>query len=173
MNTRMSEAIMRPDNLNYRPAAMTNGRYRLRKVYLNNIASQSVTLSATGTTLVEWKLPANTPFNLGRSAIEYTNTLTAPAAAGFNWSFEDTFEICSSIQFCNASGVYLTDLQYANNYVSAVRKIDISQDDFEGGDYCSDLYKATAPASNFFPPSFTTTAGNPYTGECQTAPRDS
>ena len=86
-----------------------------------------------------------------------------PATAGLaNWNFEDTFEICSSIQFCNASGVYLTDLQYANMYVSAVRKIDISKADFECADVTSGLYKATSIATNFFPPTVVMPAANAY-----------
>ena len=97
----MSESSLKPDNLNYKSVAMHNGRYRIRRVPPNNITGSSVPLQATSTTLLEWKLPAGQVYNPARSLIDYT--IQMPATAGLaNWNFEDTFEICSSIQFCNA-----------------------------------------------------------------------
>ena len=97
-------SVMRPDNLNYKAVEMHNGRYRMRKVALNNQSGSSVDIQASSTTLVEWKLPANTVWNLGRSSIDYVINVPLTAAKA-KWSFEDTFEICGAIQFCNASGV--------------------------------------------------------------------
>ena len=156
----MSESSLKPDNLNYKSVAMHNGRYRLRKIPLNNITGSSVTLQPSSTTLLEWKLPAGQVFNPARSSIEYSIQLAANAKS--NWNFEDCFEICQSIQFCNASGMYLTDLQYAGIYTSAVRKIDIAKADFECSDNTSGLYRAIAPASNPFPPVAVMPAVNAY-----------
>ena len=145
-------SVPRPDNLNYKAVQMNNGRYRTRKIPINNVQTP-ITIDPVSTSMVEFKLPANQVWNTSRSTIDYSIDIPVPVTAGqSNWTFEDTFEICGAIQFCNASGVYLTDLQNANMYVSVARKIDISQDDFEGGDYTSGLYKSPAQSSNYFPP---------------------
>ena len=89
------ERVPKPDCINYKPVVMHNGRYRLRRLPLNNVTAAGVTLSAGATTLVEWKIPARTVFNPARSFIDYQ--LAFAAAASGNWIFEDTFEICSSI----------------------------------------------------------------------------
>ena len=164
-------SVPRPDNLNYKSVAMYNGRYRMRKVPISNMTTSSITLQPSATQLVEFKLPANQVWNPARSSIDYVLNIPAQTAA-YTWNFEDTFEICGAIQFCNASGVYLTDLQYANNYISAAHKVDIDQEDFEGGDVTGVLYKATVPwvtaaatpaaGSNFFPPRAVMPAVNAY-----------
>ncbi len=143
----------KPDNLNFSVYEQHNGRYRNRKMPVSNLANATVPLSAASTTLLEWKLPANSVFNLGRSTIDYNITVPAGGAGTFIWNFEDTAEIVSSIQLCNASGVYLTDLQYASNYVAAARKVDMAKGDFESADFTGGLYKGAAdPTKNFFPP---------------------
>ena len=45
-------------------------RYRYAKVVLNNISSSSVPISLSSTNLMEWKLPANTVYNLSKSYIQ-------------------------------------------------------------------------------------------------------
>ncbi len=150
------ERVPKPDCVNYKPVGMHNGRYRLRKVPLNNITGSSVTLSATATTLVEWKIPARTVFNPARSFIDYQTLFAAAGIGNYTWAFDDTFEICGSIQFCNASGIYLTDLQYASNYVSAARKIDTETRDYLSLDFTNALHKhEDVPTTNYFPPKAT------------------
>ena len=171
--------VPRPDNLNYKTVAMANGRYRMRKVPINNMANATITLQGAATQLVEFKLPANQVWNPARSSIDYVLNIPGQAAGQYTWNFEDTFEICGAIQFCNASGVYLTDLQYANNYIAAAHKVDIDQEDFEGGDCTGVLYKAPVPlvgtalvptaGSNFFPPKVNMPAVNAYNMPATTA----
>ena len=73
-------SVLRPDNLNYKTVEMHNGRYRMRKVPMNNQSGTSVDIQSNSTTLVEWKLPANQVWNLGRSSIDYViNVPTAGA----------------------------------------------------------------------------------------------
>ena len=165
----LDPSVQKPDNINYKAVDIHNGRYRLRKVPINNMANSSISLQAGATTLVEFKLPANTVWNTSRSSFEYMLNLPAQGAGLVSWNFEDTFEICGAIQFCNASGLYLTDLQYANNYVSVARKIDIDQNDFEANDMTSGLYKANGPyiaagtaRANYFPPQTIMPATNAF-----------
>ena len=138
-------AMHRPDNLNYKPTVMHNGRYRFHRLALNNSASNSFVLSANATQMIEWKIPARTIFNPARTSLDYQITIPAQGALTYMNSFEDCFEICQGIQLCNASGVYLCDLQYANNYTAVARKIDITKSDFECADVTSDLYKCQTP----------------------------
>ena len=156
-------SVPRPDNLNYKAVHMSNGRYRMRKIPLNN-TQLPIAQNATSLQLLEFKLPANQVFNTSRTTIDYMLTIGVPTngALTANWTFEDTFCECASIQFCNASGVYFTDLQNANNYVAVARKVDMDQSDFEGGDYTSGLYKAVSSAANYFPPTATLPAANVY-----------
>ena len=157
-----SEAVTRPDIVNYKTYPMHNGRYRLRKVPMNNITGNTLDLQSAATQLVEFRLPAGQVWNPARSSIDYQIEIPKEGAGKHIWSFEDTFEICSSIQFCNASGMYLTDLQYANNYVQTARKIDMDKEDFESLDFTSGLYKPLAASSNIFPPTTTMPANNAY-----------
>src|SRR5665647_772001 len=146
-----SYSQIKPDFINYKSEQMLNGRWRIRKQPRSNLQGSSIDLQATGTTMVEWLIPAHTIFNLARSTIDYQ--VEIPGQPGvFTWAFDDSFEICSSIQFCNASGVYLTDLQYSNNYVNAVRKLDTNLVEFESNDSTSGLYRSQAKTDNYFPP---------------------
>jgi hypothetical protein len=121
-------------------------------------------LSATATSLIEWKIPANTVFNPARSTIDYQTQL-APLAANCNYAFADTFEICNSIQFCNASGMYLTDLQFANNYVNCARKLDTDLDDYLTQDITEGLARTEdVPTANVYPPLVALPINNVYTG---------
>jgi hypothetical protein len=165
------ERVPKPDNVNYKSVQMHNGKYRLRKVPLNNVTGSTVALSATATSLIEWKIPANTVFNPARSTIDYQTELAIPGAAGrFNYAFADTFEICQSIQFCDASGMYLTDLQFANNYVSTARKLDTDLDDFLTQDITEGLARTEgAPSANIFPPTAALPVNNVYTGAAATS----
>ena len=130
-----------PDNINYAPVAMYNGRYRMRQLTLNNIPISSVAFTATGSQLLEIKIPANTIFNPARSTFSYQLVVPAQGAGAGTFTFEDTFEICNSIQFGTAAqpGLF-TDLNFASNYISIARKIDTNDTDFESLDYTSGLY---------------------------------
>lgn len=157
----MSESLT-ADCANYRSHTVHNGKYRFRKVLLNNIANATITTSATSQQLLEFKFPANTVINLSRSVLEYTIACASNAKA--NFIFNDTTEIVSSIQFGDASGQYLCDMQYAANYVQCARRADTNLQDYLTNDLTSGLNKIDVGAVvNIFPPSFATSAtGNLY-----------
>ncbi|MDR3571313.1 MAG: hypothetical protein P4L81_03895 [Candidatus Pacebacteria bacterium] len=173
-----SSHVVLSDSVDYKPVVMHSGRYRQRALPLNNIPAASVAITATGSQLVEWKIPANTVFNPSRSTMPYQLTIPVQAAGTCVFSFEDTYEICNSIQFSSAAQPgLLMDLNFANNYVSVARKIDIGDTDFESLDYTSGLYcsdatvraqtaagaaAAAAARSNYFPPTSQLLANNPY-----------
>ncbi|MDR3539960.1 MAG: hypothetical protein P4L69_03180, partial [Desulfosporosinus sp.] len=122
---------------------MNNGRYKFRAIPLNNIQASAITITATGSTLLEWKIPAKTCFNSARSVLSYTLNFPAQGTTLFPWVFDDTFEIAQSVQMGMASAPgYLVDLQFANNYVSVCRKIDTKATDFENLDYSMALHKS-------------------------------
>jgi hypothetical protein len=169
-----SSHVVLADSVNYKPVVMHSGRYRQRVLPLNNIPVTSVAFTSAGSQLVEWKIPANTVFNPSRSTMQYQLTIPAQGAGAGTFSFEDTFEICNSIQFGTAAQPgLLMDLNFANNYVSVARKIDTPDTDFESLDYTSGLYCSDSavraspgvPAANninYFPPGSTLGAANPY-----------
>jgi hypothetical protein len=158
--------------INYKPVVQHNGRYRMRQLQLNNVPVGSLAITASGSTLAQWKIPALTIFNPSKSTFQYKLNFPTQGGTKINVTFEDTFESCSSIQVGSASQPgALLDLQYANNYISVARKLDTSTTDFEALDYTSGLYQsdsiklqsgAAASGLNFFPPTTTMAAGNTF-----------
>lgn len=172
MSSSSSSSSYMPDCINFKPVVLHNGRYRQRQIPLNNIPVSSATFTASGSTLVEWKIPAQTVFNPSHSNLQYTLTVPAQGAAAYVVNFEDVAEICGSVQVGTASTPgLLVDLQYANNYTAVARKIDTCQQDFLTSDVTSGLYPSSSAAScssaagaalNWFPPTATLPAGNPW-----------
>ncbi|MDR3547282.1 MAG: hypothetical protein P4M11_03215, partial [Candidatus Pacebacteria bacterium] len=121
-----------PDNINYKPVVEHNGRYRMRQLQLNNVAVSALAIQPSGSSLAQWKIPANTVFNPSKSTFQYAVTVPVQGAALAPVTFQDAFEICGSIQFGSASQPgALVDLQFANNYSQIVPKIDTKMEDFE------------------------------------------
>jgi len=152
--------VLKTSNINFKNVRQHPGKYRYLKVPLNNQTGNQVTMDAVSSQLLEWKLPA-TVYNLSKSLLSYNIELSAPAAKA-NFAFADTLEIAQSITFGTAGGLNLVDLQYASNYISVARKVDVSEEDYLAGDVSGGLVKADLTANNIFPPSYTAEAGNLY-----------
>jgi hypothetical protein len=155
------DTVLRPDIVNYKVVPQHNGRYRLRKLMLNNVNGNAITLAAASTSLAEFKIPAGTVFNPARTTLDYQLVCAGEANKAI-WTFQDTIPEVASIQFGNASGVLLVDLQYANNYVAVARKIDTDQLSFHGTDVTAGLNPASDMSKNYFPPAVAVPAGNAY-----------
>jgi len=150
--------LLKTSNINFRNVKQHPGKYRYLRVPLNNQTGNQVTMDSVSSTLLEWKLPVNT-YSLSNSLLSYNIELSAPAAKA-NFAFNDTLEIAQSITFGTAGGLNLVDLQYANNYISVARKVDINDDDYLSGDVTGGLVKADLTSTNIFPPTFNAEAGN-------------
>lgn len=151
--------ILRPDNVNYEPVVEHTGQYRFLRLQPSNITGTSVDLDGSATSMIEYELPANTVFNLSKTVLDYQISIPVqnPAKVAV-WAFEDTFEIAQAVQYGLAADNLLVDLQFANNYVSAARKIDTDKEDFEVADATEGLYSNKinlASDANYFPPTVT------------------
>jgi hypothetical protein len=107
---------------NYRTLDAVLSRPRYARVSLNNLSSSSVPLGPTSTTLMEYKLPSRTCFNLSQSFMQYS--WTAPAVAGqYICVFENGLDMCRSAYFGDGGGLGICDLQYADCYVNSMQPL--------------------------------------------------
>lgn len=140
MATEVTETYQKAAQLDFKLRETVAPKYKLVKIPMNNQASSSVTITPTGSIVLEWKLPTKA-YNLARSYISYSTASSVVGATG-NVTFEDTFDIAQSITFGSAGGVDLVNLQNLQNYVKIARKIATSVDDYLGNDEMSQLYRA-------------------------------
>ena len=136
-------------------------RYKWLKVPLNNMASNSVTLSNGTTTVLEWKLPTRV-YNLARSYISATVYAAKGAVGTFNNMYEDTFDLGNNITFGSSQGVDLVNLSFAGNYAKIIRRIDTKLEDYLGNDVMTNLYKCNSLAAVNILPATNTGASDNY-----------
>ncbi len=145
MATSVSSTAMTPAQIDYKLRPVSAPRYKMMRVPMNNLPSATAIVQPTASTVLEWKLP-NVVYNLARSYISYSVSVPAVASSS-GVTFEDVFDLGSSITFGSAGGVDLVNLQYANNYSKVARKLNTPLDDFLGNDDMSGLYKSNATAA--------------------------
>jgi hypothetical protein len=114
-------------------------RYRYARMPLNNLSSSSVPLAPTSTTFMEWKLPANTVFNIAQSYIQYQYTCPA-LANNYVCTFENGMDFCRWAYFGDGSGLGIVDSQYVDHYVCAAQPIKTEMKEFLGRDELNQLY---------------------------------
>jgi hypothetical protein len=141
MATQTTDSFQRPSQLDFKLRQVAAPEYKMVRIPLNNLASSSVSIPSQGSQVLEWKLPVRV-YNLARSYISYSMTVPSPGAGLYSNTFEDSFDLGSSISFGGAGGVELVNLQNAQNYTKIARKIATAIDDFMGNDDMSGLYKA-------------------------------
>lgn len=158
MSIEASPDVIHTHQLNYKPIQEANCKYRFIRVPLNNITSSSVTVTATTSQLLEFKMP-NAVYNLAQSFICYTETLPA-LASNVTFVLEDTLGLATNIYFGNASGADLCNLNYPNKYIKIERKRATSFNEYVTYDYeTSQLYPSNvAAASNLNSAGVATTA---------------
>ena len=156
MSVESSPDIIHTHQLNYKPIQEANCKYRFIRIPLNNVTSSSVTVGASSSQLLEWKLP-NAVYNLAQSYITYNETM-ANSTPLLNGYLEDTVGLASNIYFGNASGADLCNLNYGNKYIKIARKLSTPLNEYLTNDYdTSLLYPCnTAAASNLFTSTATT-----------------
>lgn len=98
----MSSEHAAPQN-QYKDMSIRIPRYRYARIPLNNLTSGVVSMNPTSTTLLEWKLPASSTFNLSKSYIAYQYTWPALAGA-YGYVNEQGCDF-RTIYFGNGSGL--------------------------------------------------------------------
>lgn len=144
-----SDSVLAPQN-QYKDINLRVPRYRYARIPLNNLSSATVALNPTSTTLLEWKLPASSCYNLSRSYIAYQ--WACPALANnYSVTFEDGCDFRTAY-FGNGSGLGIVDLQYADQYINTVRPIKTKFIDFLSMDQLNQFYPCNQLASsNLYP----------------------
>jgi hypothetical protein len=140
MATSVTDSTIRPAQIDFKLRTITAPKYKVMRIPLNNLPSSTVTVAPTASTMLEFKCPTLV-YNLARSYVGYSTNVPAVAAA-VSWTFEDVFDLGSSITFGAAGGNNLVDLQYANNYSKVARKLNTELEDYLGNDNMSGLYKS-------------------------------
>ena len=132
--------------ISYKDENMRCPRYRLARIPLNNLSSGSVSLSASSTTLLEWKIPANSVINLSRSYLAYQ--LAVPALPGNMAVVHENGCPARDIYFGTSSGVGIVDLKNADCFVEATRPLKTSLSDFLSQDQLSGHFPSRQAASS-------------------------
>ena len=86
---------IKPQNINYKKVEQVSGKYRYLRLPLNNITGNQVTLSATASQLLEFKLPAGV-YNLARSVVSYTEVCKIDAT-GVVFMYDNSLPIAQNI----------------------------------------------------------------------------
>ena len=146
----MTDILHLAQQCQYKDVPMRVPRYRYARIPLNNLTSGTVTLTATSSTLLEWKLPAQSVFNLSKSMIAYQYAWPA-LANNYGITFEDGSDFRTA--YCgNGSGLGIVDLQYADTAVNVLRPIKTPITEFLSKDQLSQFYPSNQLAStNLFP----------------------
>ena len=137
-----------PSQIDYKLQKVTAPYYSYRQVPLNNLPSGTTgTIGPTGTTVLEWRLPTDV-YNLARSYISYDMNIPLQGANNASVTFEDLFELGSSVTFGGAAGMDLVNVPFAQNYSKVARKLDTSFDTMMTNDNLCGLYNANLPATS-------------------------
>lgn len=144
MATTVTDTYQQAMQTDYKLRSIIAPKYKHVKIPLNNFPGAIPPFGNTSSQTLEWKLPTQV-YNLSRSYIGYNMNVAGVGGLACN-TWEDIFEMGSSITFGSAGGVDLVNLQYLQNYSKIARKIATNLDDFMGNDDMSGLYKANTTA---------------------------
>jgi hypothetical protein len=149
MATSVTDSTMRPAQIDYLVRKVSAPKYKFMKIPLNNFPSASAPMDPSSSVTLEFKCPVRV-YNLARSYLSYN--INAPAVAAQQAvTWEDIFDLGSSVTFGGAGGQDLMNLQYAQNYTKIARKIGTPLEDFLGNDNITGLYKCADKAANTVP----------------------
>lgn len=118
------------NELNFEKKEMSHPEYKMHKL-IQQSGGQTQVISGGSTSVFE--IPADTVFNLSKSTIVHTSTMDQKANLA-NFMPADTLSHIQSIQLYTRAGVYLSDIQYCNNYLKIVRKPETSLEEFMTND---------------------------------------
>jgi hypothetical protein len=136
------------------------GTYRWQKVFPNNISGNSITMDASASQLVQFKLP-NVVYCPGKTLLGYNTEIPATAAIANSAFVSSGLEPFSSIGLECQSGADLMRLQYASLYSDIAMK-QAPVEEFMSRGQAEGCYPGGAAGLNIFPAPYVTTAGNVY-----------
>lgn len=143
---------VRTQQIDYKLRPIIAPKYKFVKLPMSNLASSSVSIGNSSAFPLEWKLPANTCYNLARSYWQYNLNVPGQATTFYSTTFEDVFELAQTVSFGAPGSQDLVNLQWASNYTKVARKLATSMDDFLTNDNMSGLYKCNSLAGDNYNP---------------------
>lgn len=149
METR-SSAIS--DQINYKQVDQFAPRYKYVKINMSNILGNTVSVTATGTTQVQFKMPYNTVFNLAKSKLATLIPIGTPA--GYSRVVADCWPFGNqTVSFETGNGLQLLNLPESSRYTKIVTKYNTSFKDYICKDVsdCPHSCNTTVLANNFSP----------------------
>ncbi len=104
--------------------------YKLSKL-LPQSGQQNVTVSVSGGQESLFQIPARQVFNTSKSQLSFTYTIPVSAGAGiYQRAFMNCMPAIRQIQLYSTNGIYLCDLNFANNYTRVVWDPETSVNEF-------------------------------------------
>ncbi len=103
-------------------------RYKYVRVPLSNLNSTTVTVAATATSAIAFKLPYNQTYNLSKSRIRFDVPIAAQTA--FSNTAADSFSWCDSISLETGNGLQLVNATNCNRYCHIATKLLTKQAEF-------------------------------------------
>ncbi len=140
----MDSNFVKPEVTRLRSVHTVAPKYRYRRIALNNITGNSITVDANASQLLELKLP-NTVYNLSKSIVSWEEDYPA-IAANYTFSHEDVFSLGGqNTYFGTGGGLDICNLNNASNYVKIRRPIDTPLKKLMSHDFLNGLYPSNKP----------------------------
>ena len=105
---------------------------------MSNILSNAVTVTASNSVQVQFKLPSNTVYNLSKSKLISALTIAAQGAGVASNFAVDCFPFFGNVSFETGNGIQLLNLTDSSKYTKIMQKIATKYEDFTTRDV-SDL----------------------------------
>lgn len=106
-------------------------RYKYVKIYMSNINGTAVTVTATGTTQVSFKMPYNTTFNLAKSKLVYLVPIQAQTTNTTAQIVSDCWPLGNNpVSFETGNGLQLMNLVESSKFTKILRKLNIPLNEY-------------------------------------------
>lgn len=154
------------NELNYRPINLSKPKYTYNRIFQQSGGTQFQ--NTTGGTQTILEIPANTPFNLARSWLQFTYTTGASGTDTlYNYTFADFIPFFRQVQFFTKSGVKLMDLDQFHRFAKMTQKINLKYKKFIDNGSNSNATTAIWTNSSCYPSNELVGVGAAATGNIQ------
>ena len=119
------------NQINYKVVDQYAPRYKYVKINMSNILGNTVTITATGTTQVQFKMPYNSCYNLAKSKLVAVIPVGAQGASVYSFTVADAFPFGDqSLSFETGNGLQLLNLPAPAKYTKLLSKYNTDLKDF-------------------------------------------
>lgn len=144
MSSELVKPSVIPEQVDYQVHKEYAPRYRFTRLSINNQGSDNFTISGSAQQMIEFRIPSGC-YNLSKSVLCFSLATGGEGTSNFVWMYVDVASLASQVQLGNASGLYVMDLQFAQNYSKIMRRIATEMEDYLDNDNLSLLYKSDLP----------------------------